>query len=55
MLPGYLKFTPDTIRRWRQQGKIRAYRTSPRGDFMFLREDVAIAYIDRAIRKCLWR
>jgi excisionase family DNA binding protein len=44
---------PSTIRRWSDQGKIKAYRTGPRGVRMFKREDIAIAYLDRGIRYCL--
>ena len=31
----------NTVRRWADQGLIRAYRTSRRGDRRFRREDVA--------------
>jgi excisionase family DNA binding protein len=41
---------PSTINRWSDQGKIKAYRTGPRGFRMFKREDIAIAYLDRGIR-----
>lgn len=44
---------PSTIRRWSDQGKIKAYRTGPRAVRMFKREDIAIAYLDRGIRYCL--
>jgi excisionase family DNA binding protein len=44
---------PSTIRRWCERGKIRAFRTGPRGTWMFKREDVAVAYLDRGIRHCL--
>ncbi len=44
---------PSTIRRWCEQGKIKAYRASPRGIRKFKREDIAIAYLDRSIRHCL--
>lgn len=44
---------PSTIRRWSEQGKIKAYRTGPRGIWLFKREDIAIAYLDRGIRDCL--
>jgi len=44
---------PSTIRRWCEQGKIRTYRVGPRGDRKFRREDVAVAYLDRSIQKCL--
>jgi DNA-binding transcriptional MerR regulator len=48
-----LEVHPDTIKHWWQQGKLRAYRVSPDGDLRFLREDVAIAYFERLIRKGL--
>jgi len=44
---------PGTIRRWSEQGKIKAYRTGPRGARRFRRETVAVAYLDRAIRQYL--
>lgn len=44
---------PGTIRRWSEQGKIRTYRSGPRGDRRFRREDVAVAYLDRGIQKYL--
>ena len=42
-----------TVRRWCEQGKIMAYRSGPRGERRFRREDVAVAYFDRSIRECL--
>jgi excisionase family DNA binding protein len=44
---------PSSVRQWYKQGKIKAFRTGPRGVLMFKREDVAIAYLDRGIRHCL--
>lgn len=44
---------PSTIRRWCEQGKIKTYRTGPRGTRMFKREDIAVAYLDRSIGHCL--
>jgi excisionase family DNA binding protein len=32
---------PNTLRRWSNNGRIRAYRITPRGDRRFKREDVA--------------
>ena len=31
---------PNTLRRWSNQGKIRAYRITPRGDRRFKREEI---------------
>lgn len=31
----------NTVRRWADQGMIKSYRTAPRGDRRFRREDVA--------------
>jgi excisionase family DNA binding protein len=47
--------SPATVRRWTRQEKIRASRTSDRGALRFSREDVAIAYLDRSIRRYLKR
>jgi len=44
---------PGTIRRWCEQGRIKTYRTGPRGDRRFRREDVVVAYIDRSIQQYL--
>jgi excisionase family DNA binding protein len=44
---------PGTIRRWCEQGKLRTYRVGSRGARKFRHEDIAIAYIDMAIQKCL--
>ncbi len=44
---------PSTIRRWSDQGKIKSYRTGPRGIRMFKREDVTVAYLDKSIRHYL--
>ena len=43
----------STIRRWSQQGILKAYRNGQRGDRRFRREDVAVLYLDRAIHKYL--
>jgi len=44
---------PGTVRRWCQQGKLRACRQSPPGQRRFRREDIAVAYLDRAIQEYL--
>ena len=43
----------DTVRRWSDQGIIKAYRIGPRGNRRFRREDVAVLYLERAIQKYL--
>ncbi len=42
---------PGTIRRWCKEGRIRSYRSGPHAYRRFLREDVAVAYLDRSIQK----
>jgi len=32
---------PNTLRRWSNKGRIRAYRINPRGDRRFKREEIA--------------
>ena len=46
---------PSTIRRWCKQGRLKSYRFGPRGCRWFLREDVAVAYLDRSIQEYLLR
>jgi excisionase family DNA binding protein len=43
----------SSIRRWSEQGILKSYRIGPRGDRRFRREDVAICYLDRAIKTYL--
>ena len=43
----------STVRRWSEQGIIKAYRIGPRGDRRFRREDVAVLYFEKAIQKYL--
>ena len=42
---------PGTIRRWCAEGRIRSYRSGPHACRRFLREDVAVAYLDRSFQK----
>ncbi len=42
---------PNTIRRWSEQGILKAYRAGARGDRQFRREEVAVLYLDKAIQK----
>ena len=37
----FLHVHPNTLRRWSNKGRIRAYRISPRGDRRFKREEIA--------------
>ena len=43
----------STVRRWSEQGIIKAYRIGPRGDRRFRRDDVAILYFEKAIQRYL--
>ena len=43
----------NTVRRWSDRGIIKAYRIGPRGDRRFRREDVAVLFLERAIRRHL--
>ena len=43
----------STVRRWSEQGTIKAYRIGPRGDRRFRREDIAIFYLEQAIQRYL--
>jgi len=36
-----LHIHPNTLRRWSNNGRIRAYRITPRGDRRFRREEIA--------------
>jgi DNA-binding transcriptional MerR regulator len=45
--------SPQTIRRWSERGIIKTYRVGPRNDRRFSREDVAVLYFERSIRKYL--
>ncbi len=46
---------PSTVRRWSQKGILKSYRTRPRSEQRFQREDVAVLLLDRAIRRYLKR
>ena len=47
------KVPRDTIEQWCEQGKLRSYRIGTKGDLQFRHEDVAVAYLDESIKKCL--
>ena len=36
----FLHVHPNTLRRWSNKGRIRAYRITPRGDRRFKREEI---------------
>ncbi|MFQ6122339.1 MAG: helix-turn-helix domain-containing protein [Dehalococcoidales bacterium] len=42
-----------TVRRWSDQGAIKAYRIGPRGERRFRRDDIAVFFLERAVRKYL--
>ena len=44
---------PSTVRRWSNQGIIKAYLRTPRGERRFRREDVAVFFLERALRRHL--
>ncbi len=37
----------NTVRRWSNQGLLKAYRIGPRGDRRFKREDIALLLLER--------
>jgi DNA-binding transcriptional MerR regulator len=37
----------NTVRRWSNQGILRAYRLGPRGDRRFKREDIALLLLEK--------
>jgi len=43
----------NTVRRWSEQGILKAYRVGTRGDRKFRRKDIASFYLERAIKKHL--
>ncbi len=45
--------SPETVRRWVRQGKIRAESESPGGPLMFEPKEVAIFYMERSFRRYL--
>ncbi|OGO18636.1 MAG: hypothetical protein A2Z15_05490, partial [Chloroflexi bacterium RBG_16_50_11] len=42
---------PGTIRRWCALGKLKAYRSGQQGGRRFRREDVAVAFLERTIKR----
>ncbi len=45
--------SPATVRRWCREGKLEAVRQSARGRLSFKREEVAVAYLNRSLRRYL--
>ncbi len=43
----------STVRRWSNQGTLKAYRIGPRGERRFRREDAAALLLERAARRYL--
>lgn len=48
-----LRVHAATVRRWSNQGIIKAYRIGPRAERRFRREDVAIVLLERAASRYL--
>lgn len=42
-----LSIHTNTLRRWSEQGLVKAYRVGPRGDRRFKREDIAALLIEK--------
>ena len=40
----------STVRRWSDQGILKAYRIGPKGDRRFRREDVAVFFLERTVQ-----
>ncbi len=47
------KVHPNTVRRWTEEGKLKAERVGSRKDRKYRREEVAVFYLDRAIQQYL--
>ena len=46
---------PNTLRRWSNRGRIRAYRITPRGDRRFKREEIARFLAELNAHRGNWR
>ncbi|MFC1931773.1 helix-turn-helix domain-containing protein [Chloroflexota bacterium] len=44
---------PSTVRQWSNRGIIKAYRIGPRGERRFRRDNTAIFFLEKAVRKYL--
>jgi len=51
----FLHVHPNTLRRWSNKGRIRAYRISPRGDRRFKREEIARYLAELNTHRGNWR
>ena len=51
----FLHVHPNTLRRWSNKGRIRAYRISPRGDRGFKREEIARYLAELNTHRGNWR
>ena len=52
---GLLRVHPNTLRRWSNEGRIRAHRISSRGDRRFKREEIARFLAELDTRRGNWR
>ena len=50
-----LHIHPNTLRRWSNNGRIRAYRITPRGDRRFKREEVALFLVELNTQADNWK
>ena len=41
----------STVRRWSNRGLLKAYRVGPRGERKFRRDDIAVFFLERAVRR----
>ena len=41
----------STVRRWSNRGLLKAYRVGPRGERRFRRDDIAVFFLERAVRR----
>ncbi|MFQ5996950.1 MAG: helix-turn-helix domain-containing protein [Dehalococcoidales bacterium] len=48
-----LNVHPSTVRRWSDRKLIKTYRIGPRGERRYRRDDVAIFFLERAVKRYL--
>lgn len=41
----------STVRCWSNRGLLKAYRVGPRGERRFRRDDIAVFFLERAVRR----